>query len=218
MRSRRERDLNPRTASGQELSERAFSSFFMACCGLPRIGLVLWKKPEIGSEICVDAAFLVRNSMPPADEINALKIPPTDARLHATHATTCVISLRPIHRALRLLRRSCAVLLRSCRREGAGSAFRPGSGARRCQESPQSVERGTNMAETEGFEPSVGVIPLRRFSKPLVSATHPRLRRRPQGQGLYDGGDSQRFNRARANSLRPQDRTRLAAHSLSGKI
>ena len=34
------------------------------------------------------------------------------------------------------------------------------------------------MAETEGFEPSVGVIPLRRFSKPLVSATHPRLRRR----------------------------------------
>ena len=31
------------------------------------------------------------------------------------------------------------------------------------------------MAETEGFEPSVGVIPLRRFSKPLVSATHPRL-------------------------------------------
>ena len=33
------------------------------------------------------------------------------------------------------------------------------------------------LAETEGFEPSVGVIPLRRFSKPLVSATHPRLRR-----------------------------------------
>ena len=32
------------------------------------------------------------------------------------------------------------------------------------------------LAETEGFEPSVGVIPLRRFSKPLVSATHPRLR------------------------------------------
>ena len=31
-----------------------------------------------------------------------------------------------------------------------------------------------------GFEPSVGVIPLRRFSKPLVSATHPRLRRRPR--------------------------------------
>ena len=33
----------------------------------------------------------------------------------------------------------------------------------------------TTLAETEGFEPSVGVIPLRRFSKPLVSATHPRL-------------------------------------------
>ena len=36
------------------------------------------------------------------------------------------------------------------------------------------------LAETEGFEPSVGVIPLRRFSKPLVSATHPRLRDRPR--------------------------------------
>ena len=32
------------------------------------------------------------------------------------------------------------------------------------------------LAETEGFEPSVPVIPVRRFSKPLVSATHPRLR------------------------------------------
>ena len=37
---------------------------------------------------------------------------------------------------------------------------------------------GAALAETEGFEPSVGVIPLRRFSKPLVSATHPRLRMR----------------------------------------
>jgi hypothetical protein len=36
--------------------------------------------------------------------------------------------------------------------------------------------QATVVAETEGFEPSVGVIPLRRFSKPLVSATHPRLR------------------------------------------
>src|SRR5689334_17451468 len=32
------------------------------------------------------------------------------------------------------------------------------------------------MAETEGFEPSVREYPVRRFSKPLVSATHPRLR------------------------------------------
>ena len=32
------------------------------------------------------------------------------------------------------------------------------------------------MAETEGFEPSVPLIAVRRFSKPLVSATHPRLR------------------------------------------
>src|SRR3546814_13550895 len=36
------------------------------------------------------------------------------------------------------------------------------------------------LAETEGFEPSVGVIPLRRFSKPLVSATHPRPPESPE--------------------------------------
>src|SRR5262249_46987845 len=35
---------------------------------------------------------------------------------------------------------------------------------------------GVRMAETEGFEPSVRESPVRRFSKPLVSATHPRLR------------------------------------------
>ena len=34
-----------------------------------------------------------------------------------------------------------------------------------------------HLAETEGFEPSIPVIPVWRFSKPLVSATHPRLRR-----------------------------------------
>ena len=43
------------------------------------------------------------------------------------------------------------------------------------------------LAETEGFEPSVGVIPLRRFSKPLVSATHPRLREVDRERG-YRGG------------------------------
>ena len=32
------------------------------------------------------------------------------------------------------------------------------------------------LAETEGFEPSVRNLSLRRFSKPLVSATHPCLR------------------------------------------
>ena len=32
-------------------------------------------------------------------------------------------------------------------------------------------------AEREGFEPSVPVYPVRRFSKPLVSATHPPLRK-----------------------------------------
>ena len=33
------------------------------------------------------------------------------------------------------------------------------------------------FAESEGFEPSVRVNPVRRFSKPLVSATHPTLPR-----------------------------------------
>src|SRR4029453_12384510 len=32
------------------------------------------------------------------------------------------------------------------------------------------------MAERAGFEPAVGLLALRRFSKPLVSATHPPLR------------------------------------------
>ncbi len=35
--------------------------------------------------------------------------------------------------------------------------------------------RPCRLAEREGFEPSVEVYPLRRFSKPLVSATHPSL-------------------------------------------
>ena len=38
-------------------------------------------------------------------------------------------------------------------------------------------EKLAEMAETEGFEPSVPDLPVRRFSKPLVSATHPRLLR-----------------------------------------
>src|SRR5438445_4104794 len=43
------------------------------------------------------------------------------------------------------------------------------------------------VAETEGFEPSVREFPVRRFSKPLVSATHPRLRVQPRcrKRGLY---------------------------------
>src|SRR3546814_18983449 len=50
------------------------------------------------------------------------------------------------------------------------------------------------LAETEGFEPSVGVIPLRRFSKPLVSATHPRLRMcRTRGYSRARGGDQRRI-------------------------
>ncbi len=42
------------------------------------------------------------------------------------------------------------------------------------------------LAETEGFEPSVPVNPVRRFSKPLVSATHPRLRLQ-QMRGYSEG-------------------------------
>ena len=49
------------------------------------------------------------------------------------------------------------------------------------------------MAETEGFEPSVREFPVRRFSKPLVSATHPRLRERPGARGLYKAAFA-RFN------------------------
>jgi hypothetical protein len=45
----------------------------------------------------------------------------------------------------------------------------------------------TALAETEGFEPSVREYPVRRFSKPLVSATHPRLRKRHSAAG-YIGG------------------------------
>ena len=47
---------------------------------------------------------------------------------------------------------------------------------------PAKLSERSRVAETEGFEPSVGVIPLRRFSKPLVSATHPRLLRGPKRQ------------------------------------
>ena len=49
------------------------------------------------------------------------------------------------------------------------------------------------VAETEGFEPSVREFPVRRFSKPLVSATHPRLRMRPlrRSSGGYISAISQ---------------------------
>ena len=57
------------------------------------------------------------------------------------------------------------------------------------------------MAETEGFEPSVRVIPVRRFSKPLVSATHPRLRKGPEVEAYSDGlWHDQRENRLDAKS------------------
>lgn len=43
------------------------------------------------------------------------------------------------------------------------------------------------VAETEGFEPSVPDLPVRRFSKPLVSATHPRLRIAAARAGYSEG-------------------------------
>src|SRR6476659_3481884 len=54
------------------------------------------------------------------------------------------------------------------------------------QERQRRIVMAAKVAETEGFEPSVREYPVRRFSKPLVSATHPRLRVRPfAGSGGY---------------------------------
>ncbi len=41
---------------------------------------------------------------------------------------------------------------------------------------PEFLFAETKFAEEAGFEPAVQVIPVRRFSKPVVSATHPFLR------------------------------------------
>ena len=77
------------------------------------------------------------------------------------------------------------------------------------------------MAETEGFEPSVGEYPLRRFSKPLVSATHPRLRVRPlAGRAGYISAiaklQPEQFSRPTANPfLHPGLRT---IHSLETSL
>src|SRR5438270_4919874 len=54
----------------------------------------------------------------------------------------------------------------------------------------------SDLAETEGFEPSVRESPVRRFSKPLVSATHPRLR-----EGFANGGSYRRS--LRQSTARP---------------
>ncbi len=85
------------------------------------------------------------------------------------------------------------------------------------------------VAETEGFEPSVRVNPVRRFSKPLVSATHPRLRERRRAAGYiigwgklqpersYFGVTSSRMARLIAS---PGSSTRIpsSAHSPSGAL
>ena len=58
----------------------------------------------------------------------------------------------------------------------------------------------TRLAETEGFEPSVREFPVRRFSKPLVSATHPRLRMRLRKRRLYKAV-SPGFNRRQSGGI-----------------
>ena len=45
----------------------------------------------------------------------------------------------------------------------------------RAPHAERDKRRRVTLAETEGFEPSIRVNPVWRFSKPLVSATHPRL-------------------------------------------
>ena len=74
--------------------------------------------------------------------------------------------------------------------------------------SPTDTGKEDSLAETEGFEPSVRVIPVRRFSKPLVSATHPRLRMRQvdrtdrAGSGQRRTRGEHRFRRRRRCVLR----------------
>ena len=69
------------------------------------------------------------------------------------------------------------------------------------------------MAETEGFEPSVRVNPVRRFSKPLVSATHPRLQRRQTG-GLRPHAEL----RAQLEAITPADLAAAARAFAAGTI
>src|SRR5436305_12119129 len=81
------------------------------------------------------------------------------------------------------------------------------------------------VAETEGFEPSVREYPVRRFSKPLVSATHPRLRARLRKRG-YSGAipklqpDGMTSNRIVMLMTSPAFRTRIPSsrHCSSGAL
>ncbi len=49
-------------------------------------------------------------------------------------------------------------------------------------------ERG--LSERAGFEPAVQAVPVRRFSKPLVSATHPPLHTTPEQSVLAGHGEA----------------------------
>ena len=50
---------------------------------------------------------------------------------------------------------------------------------------PEFFFAETKFAEEAGFEPAVQVIPVRRFSKPVVSATHPFLRMGRKYRAVY---------------------------------
>ena len=68
------------------------------------------------------------------------------------------------------------------------------------------------MAETEGFEPSVR-FPVRRFSKALVSATHPRLRlRQADGYSGPTDGFQQGLPAGARSPWRTSPRLRRVAH------
>src|SRR3954464_4441771 len=72
------------------------------------------------------------------------------------------------------------------------------------------------VAETEGFEPSVREFPVRRFSKPLVSATHPRLRVRPLRRKAGYISANPKLQPERAQLFRNDLKTHVEAHGFSG--
>ncbi len=77
----------------------------------------------------------------------------------------------------------------------------------------KSVAYKAALAETEGFEPSVR-FPVRRFSKALVSATHPRLRLRRNAGPI--AGATGAINRG-GKSIFGAQSTRLVVMFIAGQ-
>src|SRR5437763_5608263 len=73
----------------------------------------------------------------------------------------------------------------------------------RADSTEAAARRNGRVAETEGFEPSVREFPVRRFSKPLVSATHPRLRMRPRMRGYISQFPPLQPDRSSSNDIEP---------------